>query len=117
MGIGSSHLFKRSARSALVGKHVQVYHRKHIRCDKNVKFEEYAEIHKLCSERLSFGNNVTISQGAMICPSSHYGGDLGVGLTMGSHSYIGCYGKITIGKNVMFAENHVFSDKGTSIKS
>lgn len=114
----------------LVGKHVQISHGKHITCGKNVKFEDYAEIHGLCSEGLNFGDYVTISRGVMIRPSSYYGGDLGVGLTMGEHSsigpygYIGCSGKITIGNNVMFgpkcslfAENHNFSDTETSIKS
>ena len=114
----------------LVGKHVQITHGKHITCGKNVKFEDYAEIHGLCSEGLIFGNYVTISRGVMIRPSSYYGGDLGVGLSMGDHSsigpygYVGCSGKITIGKNVMFgpkcslfAENHVFSDPNATIKS
>lgn len=66
----------------------------------------------------------------MIRPSSYYGGDLGAGLTIGEHSsigpygYVGCSGKIEIGKNVMlgpkcslFAENHIFSDAKNSIKS
>lgn len=114
----------------LIGRNVQISHSKHIRCGKNVKFEDYAEIHGLCSDGLNFGDYVTISRGVMIRPSSYYGGDYGVGLTMGEHSsigpygYVGCSGKITIGKNVMFgpkcslfAENHVFSDTETSIKS
>lgn len=114
----------------LIGKAVQISHGKHIRCGKNVKFEDYSEIHGLCSEGLNFGDNVTISRGVMIRPSSYYGGDYGIGLTMGEHSsigpygYVGCSGKITIGKNVMFgpkcclfAENHVFSDTERSIKS
>lgn len=114
----------------LVGKGVQISHGKHIRCGKNVKFEDYSEIHGLCSEGLNFGDYVTISRGVMIRPSSYYGGDYGIGLTMGEYSsigpygYIGCSGRITIGKNVMFgpkcslfAENHVFSDTENSIKS
>lgn len=114
----------------LVGKNVQITHGKHIRCGKNVKFEDFSEIHGLCSEGLNFGDYVTISRGVMIRPSSYYGGDYGIGLTMGEHSsigpygYVGCSGKITIGKNVMFgpkcslfAENHVFSDTECSIKS
>lgn len=114
----------------LIGKGVQISHGKHIRCGKNVKFEDYAEIHGLCSDGLNFGDYVTISRGVMIRPSSYYGGDYGVGLTMGEHSsigpygYVGCSGKINIGKNVMFgpkcslfAENHVFSDTEHSIKS
>lgn len=114
----------------LVGKGVQISHGKHIRCGKNVKFEDYSEIHGLCSEGLNFGDYVTISRGVMIRPSSYYGGDYGIGLTMGAHSsigpygYVGCSGRITIGKNVMFgpkcslfAENHNFSDTEASIKS
>lgn len=114
----------------LVGKGVQITHGKHIRCGKNVKFEDFSEIHGLCTEGLNFGDYVTISRGVMIRPSSYYGVDYGVGLTIGEHSsigpygYVGCSGKITIGKNVMFgpkcslfAENHVFSNKESSIKS
>lgn len=114
----------------LVGKNVQITHGRHIVCGKNVKFEDCAEIHGLCEEGLVFGDNVTISRGVMIRPSSYYGGDLGKGLVMGNNSsigpygYVGCSGKIIIGNNVMFgpkcslfAENHVFSDKDVSIKS
>ena len=113
----------------LVGKGVTVTHGSHIRCGRNVKFEDYAEIHGLCSEGLTFGDNVTISRGVMIRPSSYYGGDLGKGLVMGDHSsigpygYVGCSGKITIGSNVMlgpkcslFAENHVFGNTDATIK-
>lgn len=113
----------------LIGKHVQITHGKHVVCGRNVKFEDYAEIHGLCSEGLIFGDYVTISRGVMIRPSSYYGGDIGVGLVMGEHSsigpygYVGCSGKITIGKNVMFgpkcslfAENHVFSNTEVTIK-
>lgn len=114
----------------LVGKHVQISHAKHIRCGKNVKFEDYTEIHGLTSNELKFGNDVTISRGVMIRPSSYYGKDLGYGLEMGDNSsigpygYVGCSGKIVIGKNVMFgpkcslfAENHVFEDTNSTIKS
>lgn len=124
-------LFLKEARGMLlIGKSVQITHGKHIRCGKNVKFEDFSEIHGLCSDGLNFGDYVTISRGVMIRPSSYYGGDYGIGLTMGEHSsigpygYVGCSGRITIGKNVMFgpkcslfAENHVFSNKDSSIKS
>ena len=128
---GIQRLFLKQAKGLfLVGKHVQITHGKHIVCGKNVKFEDYAEIHGLCSEGLVFGDYVTISRGVMIRPSSYYGGDLGIGLIMGEHSsigpygYIGCSGRITIGKNVMlgpkcslFAENHNFNDTEVIIKS
>lgn len=114
----------------LIGKNVQITHGTNIRCGKNVKFEDFSEIHGLCSEGLNFGDYVTISRGVMIRPSSYYGGDYGIGLTMGEYSsigpygYIGCSGRIIIGKNVMFgpkcnlfAENHVFFNTECSIKS
>lgn len=124
-------IFLKEARGIfLVGKHVQITHGRHISCGRSVKFEDYSEIHGLCSEGLIFGDYVTISRGVMIRPSSYYGGSYGLGLVMGEHSsfgpycYVGCSGKITIGKNVMFgpkcslsAENHIFSDTETSIKS
>ena len=114
----------------LIGKRVQITHGKHIICGRNVKFEDYSEIHGLCRDGLIFGDYVTIGRGVMIRPSSYYGGDYGRGLVIGEHSsigpyaYVGCSGKIIIGKNVMFgpkcslfAENHNFSDQSTSIKS
>lgn len=114
----------------LVGVHTTITHGNHIVCGNRVKFEDYTEIHGLCKDGLVFGNNVTISRGVMIRPSSYYGNDLGMGLTMGDNSsfgpycYVGCSGKICIGKNVMFgprcslfAENHVFSDTDIDIKS
>lgn len=114
----------------LVGKHVQISHGSHIICGRNVKFEDYAEIHGLCSDGLIFGENVTIGRDVMIRPSSYYGKDLGKGLVIGNnssigpHGYVGCSGKIVIGNNVMFgpkcslfAENHNFSDTESTIKS
>lgn len=114
----------------LVGKYVTISHGKHITCGKNVKFEDYSEIHGLCTDGLVFGDYVTISRGVMIRPSSYYGGDCGKGLVMGDHSsigpygFVGCSGKVTIGNNVMFgmkcnilAENHNFSDTERTIKS
>lgn len=92
----------------LVGKKVQISHGEHIYCGRNVKFEDFSEIQGLCSEGLRFGDGVTISRGVMIRPSSYYGGDCGIGLTMGEHSsigpygYVGCSGRIIIGSNVMF---------------
>ena len=124
-------LFIKSVKGMLfVGRNVKITHGNHITCGRNVKFEDYAEIHGLCEEGLVFGDNVTISRGVMIRPSSYYGGDIGKGLVMGEnssigpHGYVGCSGRITIGKNVMFgpkcslfAENHLFGDNERSIKS
>ena len=121
---------KRTTGNLFVGRFVKLTHCRHITCGRNVKFEDYSEIHGLCEDGLVFGDNVTISRGVMIRPSSYYGGDLGKGLVMGDnssigpHGYVGCSGMITIGNNVMlgpkcslFAENHVFTDTNTTIKS
>ena len=129
-GVAKRIFFKKVKGILLIGKKVSITHGKHISCGKMVKFEDYSEIHGLCEEGLQFGDYVTIGRGTLIRPSSYYGKDLGSGLTIGEHSsigpygYVGCSGKIVIGKNVMFgpkcslfAENHVFSDKETSIKS
>lgn len=114
----------------LVGKGVRITHASHIICGKNVKFEDYSEIQGLCSEGLFFGDDVTIGRSVMIRPSSYYGKDLGRGLRIGNnssigpHAYVGCSGLITIGENVMFgpkcslfAENHIFEDASSTIKS
>lgn len=114
-----------------IGRHVSITHKSHISVGKNVKFESYSEIHGLSTHDLSFGNNVTIGRFTTIRPSSYYGvGNIGYGLKMGDNSsvgpfgFIGCSGKIIIGKNVMigprvslFAENHNFNDIHKSIKS
>lgn len=124
-------LFLREAHGLLlIGRNVTVSHAHNVRCGKNVKFEDYAEIQGLCSDGLNFGDNVTIGRATMIRPSSYYGGDCGQGITIGDnssigpHGYIGCSGPIRIGNNVMigpkcslFAENHVFSNSDESIKS
>ena len=115
----------------LIGRGVKISHGKHIRCGKRVKFEDYAEIHGLCTDGLVFFFFFTIGRGVMIRPSSYYGsGMLGQGLDVGDNSsigpyaYVGCSGKIIIGKNVMFgpkcslfAENHNYIDKTKAIKS
>lgn len=129
-GLRKRFFLKQAKGLFLVGKGVQISHGSHIICGKNVKFEDYAEIQGLCSEGLLFGDYVTIGRGTMIRPSSYYGNDLGKGLIMGEHSsigphaYVGCSGKISVGKNVMFgpkcslfAENHNFNDTEVNIKS
>lgn len=54
------------------GKHVDISHKRNIYCGKNVKFEDYSEIHGLSTHGLHFGNNVTIGRYTTIRPSSYY---------------------------------------------
>lgn len=129
-GIFVRPFLKKASGIFLVGKKVDITHAKHIICGKDVKFEDYAEIHGLCSEGIILGDHVTIGRGTMIRPSSYYGVSVGRGLKMGNyssigpHGYIGCSGGITIGSNVMFgpkcslfAENHIFGDINNTIAS
>lgn len=128
-GLWKRIFLKKATGIFLVGKKVQITHGNHISCGRNVKFEDFSEIHGLCSQGLSFGDNVTISRGVMIRSSSYYGGDLGEGLVIGDNSsigpygYVGCAGKIEIGESVMIgpkvtmiAENHVFKNSELRIK-
>ena len=129
-GFFTKPFLKRSKGLLFIGKKVSITHGKHVICGKNVKFEDYCEIHGLSSEDLYFKDNVTIGRYSEIRPSSYYGvGKIGHGLVIGYNSsirpnaYIGCSGKIQIGDNVMigpkcsmFAENHNFSQKSKNIK-
>ncbi|MCG0826403.1 acyltransferase [Lactiplantibacillus plantarum] len=128
-GLLHAPFFKARSGFQYIGRQVHITHAKHISCGRNVKFEDYAEIHGLSRKGLIFKDNVTIGRGVMIRPSSYYGKDLGEGLVIGNNSsigpngYVGCSGSISIGDNVMFgprcslfAENHVFSDESIPIK-
>ena len=128
---GSFHFHVHFKFPLFIAKNVELTHQYNIFCGKNVKFESYSEIHGLSTHGLHFGNNVTIGRYTEIRPSSYYGvGNIGYGLEIGNNSsigpygFVGCSGKIKIGKNVMigprvslFAENHNFKEKDISIKN
>lgn len=107
-----------------IGRKVEITHKGNIYCGKNVKFESYSEIHGLATNGLRFGNNVTIGRFTSIRPwQIGYGLEISENSSIGPYGYIGCSGKVRIGKNVMigprvslFAENHNFSEKDISIK-
>jgi acetyltransferase-like isoleucine patch superfamily enzyme len=92
--------------------------------------EDYAEVHGLSTEGISFGASVSIGRGTLIRPSSYYGGEAGVGLRFGDRSsigpggYIGCSGRVAVGNDVMmgpgvsiFSEDHDFASTRATIKS
>lgn len=87
------------------------------------KIEENALIQGISERGVTLEDSVTICFGVLIRPSGHWGGLIGQGLKVGSHSsigaysYIGCSGFVEIGRNVMIgpnvsiiAENHVIKD-------
>lgn len=93
------------------------------------KIEENVFIQTIAKDGIYLDEGSTVCFGALIRPSSHWGGEIGEGLVLGknssigAYSYIGCSGKICIGSNVLIgpsvsliAENHVFSDLNKSIK-
>ena len=70
-GIWAKLFFKKAHGLLLIGSHVAITHAKHISCGRNVKFEDYAEIHGLCSHGIHLGDNVTIGRFVLIRPSSY----------------------------------------------
>lgn len=105
----------------MVGKGVSIRYAKYLHAGRDLIVEDYAEVNCLASQKIVLGDRVTIGKFAIIRPSNIYGGEIGVGLTVGNnsnigpYSYIGCSGHIEIGNNVMisprvsiYAENHVF---------
>lgn len=114
--------FKRSKGIVLVGKGARIIHSAKLSVGENFIAEEYCEINCLSVRGINLGDKVTIGTHALIRPTGKYGGEIGMGLTIGNNSnigpfsYIGCSGMITIGNNVMmsprvsiYAENHNFS--------
>jgi acetyltransferase-like isoleucine patch superfamily enzyme len=114
----------------LVGKQVSIRYAGYLHAGKELIIEDYAEINARSTQKIILGNRVTIGKYAIIRPGNLYGGEPGEGLVVGDHSnigpycYIGCSGHISIGNNVMisprvsiYAENHVFDQIDTSIKS
>lgn len=127
-------LVKRRLRSStgtlMVGRRVTITHPQMISCGYGFVVEDNAELHGLCRDGLRFGNNVTIGRDAQIRPSGYYGRALGVGLIVGDNSnigpscYIGAFGGIRIGRDVMMATNvvilseeHNYTDGRVSMKS
>jgi len=92
--------------------------------------EDYAEIQGLSTSGIHFGAEVSIGSGAQIRPTGYYSTDVGDGLVVGDRSsigpncFLGCWGHITIGSDVMlapgvrvFGDTHEFDDAGSTIKS
>lgn len=102
----------------LCGKCVTIRNGYKISCSNNVIFDDFVFLDGLSENGIVIGSNVTISRHASIICTGVIA-DLGVGVTIGDHSAIGSYsfiggqGGITIGNNVimgagvkMFSENH-----------
>lgn len=120
----------RSAGTLMIGRRVTITHPQMISCGYGFVVEDNAELHGLCRDGLRFGNNVTIGRDAQIRPSGYYGRALGVGLVVGDNSnigpscYIGAFGGIRIGRDVMMATNviilseeHNYTDARVTMKS
>lgn len=115
--------FENSKGVALIGRHVTIHNPQYISVGQGFVAEDYSEIQGLSSEGIVFGDHVTVGRFAMIRPSGYYGREIGVGLKIGDYSnigqycFIGCSGRITIGRDVLMgprvsliAENHNFDN-------
>ena len=118
-------LFKLTSKGIIsVGSNVRVIGPKaNLIFGRRCKINSGVVLQPICKSMMRFGDDVTISEGTMIRPSGHWGGNLGFGMVMGNrssigvYSIIGCSGSLRIGDNVMIshrvtivAENHNFSD-------
>lgn len=116
--------------TVMIGRRVTITHPQTIRCGYGFVVEDDAELHGLCRDGLVFGNNVTIGRAAQIRPSGYYGRALGVGLVIGDNSnigpscFIGAFGGIRIGHDVMMAakvailsEEHYYQNQRVNIKA
>jgi acetyltransferase-like isoleucine patch superfamily enzyme len=123
-------VFKQAKGLIMIGCGVRIRYPNYLVVGKNFIIEDFVEVMALSNQGIVCGDNVTIGAYATIKPSSYYGRNIGEGLQIGDnsnigrYSYIGCSGKINIGKNVMmgprvslFAENHNFSRTDIPMKA
>ncbi|WP_349357735.1 acyltransferase [Salinibacterium sp. G-O1] len=129
-GILSRPWFGHSGGPLYRGRGVSLYNARFISYSGRLVLEDYVELQGVSENGIQFGDSVSIGRGAMIRPSSYYGGDAGLGMRIGSRSsvgagsFIGCSGWIEIGDDVLvgpgvrlFSENHTITDTVKSIKS
>lgn len=120
----------KSGRVILIGSGVRIRMKSQLKAGNHFIIEDDADISCHSKQGISLGNKVTIGKGAIIRPTTLWGGPLGEGMRIGDHSnigpmsYIGCSGFIDIGNHVMisprvsiYAENHNFADPHTTMKS
>jgi acetyltransferase-like isoleucine patch superfamily enzyme len=113
----------------LIGRGVRLRNPHLIHAGRDLVVEDFAEVQGLSRDGIRFGDRVSIGAGCLIRPSSYYSRAIGEGLVMGDDSslspgcYIGCSGKVTIGRKSMlgpgvrvFAENHLMADPSVSVK-
>lgn len=115
---------------AFISRNVQIigpYNK--ITAAQRLKIESNVIIQTDSIDGIKIGESCSIGAGTCIRPSSYYGGEKGMGLTLGHrtaigvNSYIGCSGFIDIGDDVIIgphftviAENHIFSELDKNIK-
>lgn len=129
-GMSRKILFKRSDGLLLIGRRAQIRNAQFISHSGRLVIEDFAEIQGLSRDGIRFGRDVSLGRNCLIRPSGYYGGEVGVGLTIGDRSsigpdcFVGCSGEITIGTDVMigpsvrlFSEDHNFEDPSSTIKS
>ncbi|WP_454117789.1 acyltransferase [Microbacterium lacticum] len=122
-------LFGTSAGPLFIGRRTRISNQRYLHHDGRLVIEDDVELQGLSVEGIRFGAGVSLGRGVTIRPSSYYGGDVGIGLTVGDRSsfatgcFIGCSGRIEIGRDVMlgpgvrlFSENHIFSSNEVPIK-
>jgi acetyltransferase-like isoleucine patch superfamily enzyme len=113
-----------------VGREVRVRQPQFIRARGRLLIEDFTELHGLSTGGLAFGDQVSIGAGALIRPSGYHSRDIGDGLEVGDRSsigpncFLGRWGRIPIGSDVMlapgvriFRDTHFLEESDRSIES
>ena len=122
--------FARASGPVFIGRGVRIRNPHLIHSAGRLVIEDYAEIQGLSRGGIHLGTEVSIGAGAQIRPTGYYSTDLGDGLVLGDRSsigpdcFIGCWGQVTIGSDVMlapgvrvFGDTHRFDDTSVTIKA
>lgn len=123
-------MMRKAGGPVLIARRARVRNARYLTTGGRLVLEDGAELQCLATAGIYLGASVSIGAGAMVRPSSYYGGVIGEGLWVGDRSsigpqcYIGCSGTIEIGDDVMlgpgvriFSENHVFAETSIPIKA
>ena len=121
--------FRSVSGTPFIGKHVTLRGLGYVTAGARLRIDDFAEVDGVSVDGITFGDNVFVGPFTTIKPSSSYGRLVGAGLRVGDRSgfsagcYIGCWGGVSIGSNVLFgpgvrifAETHEFDEPGASIK-
>lgn len=119
--------FKKSGKTAFIGKRVKIKSKKHIKCGSGLTVEDGCSVNALCRGGVKIGDNFSLGANSIIeCTGviRELGESLEIGDNVGiaANAFISVRGKVKIGSSTIFgpgvkifSENHIFADRDTPI--